>query len=597
MASSEYSFRVLALDHPLPIIIGQQFLNSTSIWHLRSVNKAYKTFIDEKILSFYWSKLEKNTPLGILDIPKQMNIVIQNNPGAAYSLLFQKLTSRFTPVVASGTPPIITTTDFTNLQDDAQRLQDEALLAIWPKLLDALQKPSSVPTADVIRKWLNDPNNAALLNGVTGLDLSNLQLKVFPPEITMFSQLDTLDLSFNHLSCLPDEICGLTKLKILNLNRNNFTTLPRTVGALTGLRTLYLSENKLRALPDTIKALVGLKMLILSNNQFSTLPEAVNALIGLQTLNFSFNQLRTLPNTIKALVGLQMLNFSNNLLSTLPATLGALTGLLDLRLQRNLLSTLPDTIGSLTELQQLNLSNNKLTALPHTIGSLTELQMLYLSNNQIAALRDEVIALTKLRKIELNGNPLIFSLNCPSMEDNETICKLHRELKYPSASPLAKLYQRIIRKNKSYSKSRLKKLYQLAANKMTDHKIKKKFYALAMEDQQLILRTVSIFLGTNIDVDPQWSESCIFANTGIFYLAVKKAIFTKFEHLSEDERDRVYCIVLTEKRPSSDLNHVLDNLPLLADAMALLDEPKSNSSSKEEEEDSFVLVNGRKIPS
>ncbi|HSW76680.1 MAG TPA: leucine-rich repeat domain-containing protein [Candidatus Saccharimonadales bacterium] len=119
---------------------------------------------------------------------------------------------------------------------------------------------------------------------MTELDLSNIKIKVLPPEMGQLSSLQTLDLSYNELSTLPQEMGQLHSLQSLDLSYNKLSALPPEMGQLSALQQLYLFHNQLSSLPPEMVQLGDLQSLNLSNNQLSTLPPEMGQLRSLQVL-------------------------------------------------------------------------------------------------------------------------------------------------------------------------------------------------------------------------------------------------------------------------------------------------------------------------
>ena len=328
----------------------------------------------DEVFRQHWGKLKieqsrGTLPKGLVDLSTLMGKIDQRPLTTNPSRLFMELANEFSSYGATlsmGRLPL-TTFEFENLQKQAQNAND-ALIAIWPKISTKILSPPHLNRAEEIRSWLNDINNADHLNRITLLDLSNLDLRVLPQEITKLIGLKYLYLNNNKLNSLPHEIVKLTQLHNLSLGRNQFSILPPEIGALAQLQDLLLSNNRLSSLPNTIGALTQLQCLSLSNNQ-----------------------LRFLPPEIAKLTKLQYLSLSNNQLSSLPPEIGALTCLKKLFLFSNQLSSLPNTIGALKQLQQLFLDNNQLSSLPLEIGALSQLQTFKLTKNPLKFIPDEVL--------------------------------------------------------------------------------------------------------------------------------------------------------------------------------------------------------------
>ena len=118
-----------------------------------------------------------------------------------------------------------------------QDQQDESLM----KLASELEKQiPAIPDTDVgtVRAWLSEPANQAAIQAVIRIDLSRLQLKVIPPEVTALVNLRVLNLDGNQISEIPAAISQLVNLQMLYLVSNQITQIPAEIGNLVNLGEL-----------------------------------------------------------------------------------------------------------------------------------------------------------------------------------------------------------------------------------------------------------------------------------------------------------------------------------------------------------------------
>ena len=294
------------------------------------------------------------------------------------------------------------------LPSEYQCFIDAQLEKMWGRVKNSIDfaQDSGPQSASEIRAWLKDPNNIPLIQTVTILNLSGLQLTHLPPEIAYFTNLEELRLSHNQLRGFPAEIGNLAKLQRLDLDRNQFTTLPSEICNLPNLQRLYLNNNRLAALPVEIGNLANLEELYLEHNQLTALPSEIGILANLRRLDLDDNHLKALPAEIGNLANLRQLGLNKNQLATLPAEIGNLANLEELYLNNNQLKALPAEIGNLANLVWLYLNNNQLATIPSEIGNLANLEELYLNNNQLKALPAEIGNLDNLQRLYLNNNQL-----------------------------------------------------------------------------------------------------------------------------------------------------------------------------------------------
>ncbi|MBS0649826.1 MAG: leucine-rich repeat domain-containing protein [Verrucomicrobia bacterium] len=173
-------------------------------------------------------------------------------------------------------------------------------------------------SASEIRTWLKEPSNTPLVQGVTALNLSELNLQLLPPEIGSFTNLQTLYLRNNQLVSLPQEFGNLTNLELLSLQNNPLASLPKEFGNLTNLKELYLNDNQLTSLPHEFGNLPNLKELYLNDNQLTSLPHEFGNLPNLKYLSLDNNQLASRPQVLGNLTNLQKLSLEGNPCYTAP---------------------------------------------------------------------------------------------------------------------------------------------------------------------------------------------------------------------------------------------------------------------------------------
>ncbi|MBS0653567.1 MAG: leucine-rich repeat domain-containing protein [Verrucomicrobia bacterium] len=172
-----------------------------------------------------------------------------------------------------------------------------------------------------IRAWLTSPDNAAFVQQITYIELMEKGLEYLPPEIGLFTNLDSLAVDKNMLRVLPNSICNLTALKTVSLTLNKLTALPNAFGNLGSLEVVLLGNNRLKSLPNSIGTLVNLRDLQLLSNSLTSIPQSICNLPALETLSLSNNKLCAIPAEIGNLPSLTRLNLMGNFLFTLPASI------------------------------------------------------------------------------------------------------------------------------------------------------------------------------------------------------------------------------------------------------------------------------------
>ena len=244
---------------------------------------------------------------------------------------------------------------------------DTELEKMWDTISSEINfgQGSQPCSASEIRTWLKEPSNTPLVQGVTALNLSELNLQLLPPEIGSFTNLQTLYLRNNQLVSLPQEFGNLVNLQWLYLDSNQLASLPQEFGNLTNLELLSLQNNQLASLPHEFGNLPNLKELYLNDNQLTSLPKEFGNLTNLKELYLNDNQLTSLPHEFGNLPNLKWLWLDNNQLASLPHEFGNLPNLKYLSLDNNQLASRPQVLGNLTNLQKLSLEGNPCYTAPH----------------------------------------------------------------------------------------------------------------------------------------------------------------------------------------------------------------------------------------
>ncbi|MBD2636609.1 leucine-rich repeat domain-containing protein [Limnothrix sp. FACHB-881] len=247
---------------------------------------------------------------------------------------------------------------------------------------------------------------AALTEGETALDLSELGLTELPIELFSLTHLEELWLDNNQLTSIPEAIAQLQNLQQLWLDNNQLTSIPKAIAQLQNLQQLYLHNNQLTSIPEAIAQLQNLQTLVLTNNQLTTIPEAITQLQNLQQLWLDNNQLTSIPEAIAQLQNLQTLWLDNNQLTSIPESIAQLQNLQILSLRDNQITSIPEVIAQLQNLQTLNLSNNQITSIPESIAQLQSLQILWIGNNQLTKIPESISQLQSLQQLWLFSNQL-----------------------------------------------------------------------------------------------------------------------------------------------------------------------------------------------
>ena len=143
------------------------------------------------------------------------------------------------------------------------------------QMLDSIQLDTLTPCHS-IAEGLKHPDK------VIKLELRKNHLKVFPPEILNFKNLQYLDLGKNAIKELPYAINSLVNLQVLILEHNKLQELPFTIGGLQQLKILNANNNDLIILPAELGKLQKLEYLDLWSNELTVFPDELSNLKNLK---------------------------------------------------------------------------------------------------------------------------------------------------------------------------------------------------------------------------------------------------------------------------------------------------------------------------
>ncbi|XP_076866927.1 leucine-rich repeat and calponin homology domain-containing protein 2-like isoform X2 [Brachyhypopomus gauderio] len=189
------------------------------------------------------------------------------------------------------------------------------------------------------RKLRDYPGLNYDLTDTTQADLSRNRFGEIPPEVFMFTPLESLNLYHNCIKMIPEAIINLQMLTYLNISRNQLSVLPTHLFCLP-LRVLVVSNNKLGSVPDDIGKAKDLMELDISCNEIQVLPAQMGKLFALRELNIRRNCLQVLPDELSDLP-LIRLDFSCNKITEIPPSYRKLSQLQHIVLDNNPIQSPP----------------------------------------------------------------------------------------------------------------------------------------------------------------------------------------------------------------------------------------------------------------
>lgn len=201
---------------------------------------------------------------------------------------------------------------------------------------------STSEKAQAIRTWLEE--NQRKFDRIVSFSCTGL--KILPPEIKYFRNLERINLTECGLTKLPPEIGSFEKLTALSLADNKLESLPPEIANLQNLRVLHLEKNQFKQFPAEILDLPNLSILGLGSNQVDRFPDISSFPMqkSLRALDLTNNQIKELPE-----------NWFNQ---------DSFSELRILRLDGNQLENLPEEINQLKSLEVLSLTKNQITSIP-----------------------------------------------------------------------------------------------------------------------------------------------------------------------------------------------------------------------------------------
>ena len=229
------------------------------------------------------------------------------------------------------------------------------------------------------------------------LDLSQLNLKEIPSEISILKRIIKLNFSNNNLSKISG-LDSLDRLEKLILYNNKIESI-NGVQKLEKLKELILNSNQIRSI-GSLDSLVHLEKLDLGGNLIEKI-ENLEANKGILYLVLFSNYIKKIEN-LEKLVNLTSLDLSQNYISEIE-NLDKLTYLAELYLTNNQISKIQN-LDKLTKLYELHLDSNQIKKIEN-LECLSNLILLSLDLNQISKI-ENLDKLTKLLQLNLTENQI-----------------------------------------------------------------------------------------------------------------------------------------------------------------------------------------------
>ncbi|MCF6130903.1 leucine-rich repeat domain-containing protein [Flavobacterium wongokense] len=251
---------------------------------------------------------------------------------------------------------------------------------------EALKAPSEVQYLELTRmQFKNYPQDISNFKNVIVVDLSQNKIKSFPLELFDLQELRYVWMDNNELQNIKVKDIDKVKqsnIRLISMEHNRLSKFPSFVFGLNNLEELKLNENKISEVTldkntDVTKSKI--EFIELKKNKLGQLPWAFEEMPKLINLDLSGNNIKTIESDITGFQALQSLNLSSNPLKSIGKSFYNLTSLEELNLNQTLLTTLPDSIGKLSKLKSLVLPGS-FYRFPSEFGKLKRLNELYINN-------------------------------------------------------------------------------------------------------------------------------------------------------------------------------------------------------------------------
>jgi len=397
-----------------------------------------------------------------------------------------------------------------------QKDLDEALMILWDAIpWDDLPAGNGIPgsfgraqagvprIASAIREWLADPNNTPVLDALRFLDCERRRLKVIPPEICAFRNLQTLHLAGNQITQIdPEAFADCPALETLNLHNNQITQLaPQTFAGCSRLHTLLLSNNQITQIAS----------------------RAFTGCLRLQQLHLENNQITQIaPETFAGCPALRQMHLENN----------------------RIMQIGPQAFEGCFSLNTLYLRNNQITQIyPEAFTGCPALNSLYFEENQITQIASQAFAdCPALGYLGLSDNDAL--LLCVSVYDDRVnfFEKFNAFSRYTCRSAFAAFYKALSEGSLTRPEI-VEHLKQLQERNLIYERVYWEAVAAAEKERRVF----------STDGDHQWGENHVCDDMPTFCRALKSTVCEKYNRLSPEQKRVVHCGIYAIARADAGL--------------------------------------------
>jgi Leucine-rich repeat (LRR) protein len=268
-----------------------------------------------------------------------------------------------------------------------------------PETLGDLEKLEKLDCYKSALKML--PESIGELKYLKELIASDSQISIIPETIGKIKSLEALRLS-RHSSNKTiadinfDWICQLDNLRELELSNLNLRTIPSNMSHLKKLIIFTANFNQIKYIDLSIFGIKTLNRLSLNHNMLFEIPAEIANLTELTLFSASVNKLKSVPEELFQLEKLEKINLTHNRLEKFEWNENELKSIKSLLLNDNRISHLSEKIADLKTLNELEMLANPLESIPiDAIKQLPRLFYLHLprsiyTNEEILAFREQL---------------------------------------------------------------------------------------------------------------------------------------------------------------------------------------------------------------
>ena len=313
---------------------------STVLFHQldHQLETSYQSTIDENILSLMWNDLKIKVPEGALGLqtiladleeaydPTNVGIPAESKFSGFFKRLAEAFSSEFDEAEIGPNRIPCCWAEYERIQKILhKKWSDKTLLILWgdtsSNFSDKLSKEGAFKKGPIqkpreIRMWLSKSTNSIYLDGITKINLCQLNIRVCPTAINRFQNLQVLNFRFNELRIFICDLRPCKQLKRICLSNNKIQKFAPNLSCCSELERLELAMNRLTYFSVNLSACAKLKWVDCSFNRIKEFSSNLRNLKCLETINLTFNKLTAFSDTLLPEKKPRRVLLSRNLMSS-----------------------------------------------------------------------------------------------------------------------------------------------------------------------------------------------------------------------------------------------------------------------------------------